>query len=76
MAVINSKLWLDNLYFRLTEARELDEPFPELIMVEGNEAQAWITRTTFQGNGDKDQDCVDCALDVGNEAMVYAQGVI
>lgn len=75
MAVINSKLWLDSLYFRLAETREPDEPFPELIRVEGKESQVWITRTMLQGNGDKVQDCVDCALDVGDEAMVYAQGV-
>lgn len=80
LLVVNSSAWLDNVYIRLTERRT---PFEEDLLatrqdvhvrVEGSLAELWMTNTTLQGNGAGVQQCEACAIDAGDQAMIYAEG--
>ena len=78
MIVVNSSLWLDNVYIRLTERRDTGTVLSrqdQFLRVEGSGAELWMTNTTLQGNGAGIKDCETCAMDVGDGAKVYAHGV-
>lgn len=80
MWLINTRLWLDALYVRLTTPRNADEGFAQLIYLGriselSDEEDLWMTDVTLQGNGDGEPDCDFCAMHLVYGALVFAQGV-
>ena len=70
---VNSSLWLDGLYMRLTSPRDSDGEFLEFIDSSTATEGLYMTGVTLQGNGDGVQDCFSCAIFVDSSA-VYAEG--
>ena len=71
---VNSSLWLDGLYMRLTMPRDTDGEFLEFIDSGSGTQGLYMTGLTLQGNGDGVQDCFSCALFV-DSSSVLAEGV-
>jgi hypothetical protein len=72
LEVWDSQLWLDSLYFRLTNPQK--GSFDQFVIVKGPIAEVWMTSVTLQGNGDFVQDCVDCGFTVLNGGKLFAGG--
>lgn len=72
LEVWDSNLWLNNIYFRLTNPRS--GTFDQIVLVTGPLAKVWMTDVTMQGNGDLVQDCIDCGVTVRAQGNMFVGG--
>ena len=67
LRVMKGRVWVDNVYFRLTT-------YLWLLRVGGG-GQLWLTRSTLQGSGSYEAEQSSTALFTDSFGKVFAQGV-
>ena len=58
----HNKLWIDSVHFRLNKEEDEHTLLVFGPIVNAVESDVWITRSTFEGDGDGVPDCLYCAV--------------